>query len=234
MKPYPIFLVGLENRHCIVVGGTHEAEFKVKGLLDCDANVTVISAEITEQMLAWANDGRFYWIERDYQPGDLRGAHLVIAERTNSTTNQQIWEEAEAEKALVTVLDSIPHCNAVAGSVIRQGPLAITISTSGAAPALAVRLRQRFEREFGDEYAVFLHWMKLLRPAMKQRFPTFMERKAVWYEVIDSEVLPLIQTGQEAAARELLFDLTGLDPFDYVNHDSQTQPVRQAALPAAY
>ncbi|MGB1253070.1 MAG: precorrin-2 dehydrogenase/sirohydrochlorin ferrochelatase family protein [Candidatus Promineifilaceae bacterium] len=222
MKPYPIFLVGLENRHCIVVGGTHEAEFKVRGLLDCDANITVISSEITEQMWCWAQEGRFFWIERDYQQGDLCGAHLVIAERTNSVTNAQIWAEAEAERALVTVLDDIPHCNAVAGSVIRQGPLAITISTSGAAPALAVRLRQRFQKEFGDEYATFLTWMQALRPAMKQHFPTFSQRKAVWYTVIDSDVLLLIRNGQEADARELLFDLTGLDPFDYL---TQPKPI---------
>lgn len=213
MKPYPIFLVGLEDRHCIVVGGTHEAEFKVKGLLDCDANVTVISAEITDQMRDWAEEGRFYWIERDYRPGDLRGANLVIAERTTPERNAQIFAEAEAEKALITVLDDIPHCNAVAGSVIRQGPLAITISTSGAAPALSVRLRQRFEKEFGSEYAIFLTWMQSLRPAMKQAFPTFSERKAVWYEVIDSDVLTLIRDGEEGLARERLFDLTGLEPF---------------------
>ncbi len=211
MKPYPIFLVGLENRHCVVIGGGEEAAFKARQLLEVDANVTLISAEITDpELQLFADTGELLWIDRDYQAGDLRGAWVVIAERGGDAYNQQIFDEAEEERALVTVLDSIAHCNAIAGSVVRQGKLVMAFSTSGAAPALAVRLRQRFEQEFDWAYGIFLDWMQELRPLMKQRHPKFIERKQLYYELIDADVIPLIRAGNQLAARGRLAEIADL------------------------
>ena len=200
MKPYPIYLIGLENRHCVVIGGGHEAEGKVRGLLDCQATVTVISPTLNEQLRTWAEEGRFTWLEREYRRGDLHGAFLVIAERALSTRNSAIFEEAEEEKALVNVMDDVEHCNFVAGSVVRQGKLVFSISTSGAAPALSVRLRQRMEQEFGPEYAQFLNWMQALREPMARTYPSFAERRERWYRLVDSDILLLLRDGLTEAA----------------------------------
>jgi len=211
MKPYPIFLNNLAERHCIVIGGGHEGEFKVKGLLDCDATVTVISPTLTDQLHAWADEGRFTWLDRAYQPGDLRGAFLIIAERADPETNAQVWAEGEAEGALVNVMDDVEHCNFVAGSVVRQGPLTISISTSGAAPALSVRMRERMEQEFGPEYGLFLEWMHELRAPMAARYPDFQERRAHWYELVDSDVLQLLRDGQHEWARQRVAEIVGIE-----------------------
>lgn len=211
MKPYPIFLIGLENRHCIVIGGGHEAEYKVTGLLDCGAQVTVISPELSPVLCDWAESGAFVWLARPYQPGDLRGAFLIFAERGDPATNAAIHREAEAERALVNVMDDVPHCNFTAGSVVRQGALTLAISTSGAAPALAVRLRQQFSGEFGPEYATFLAWMRALRQPMMTHYDTFQERRRRWYDVVDSDVLILIRNGRLRDARQRVKELTGLD-----------------------
>lgn len=213
MKPYPIFLIGLENRNCVVIGGGHEAEFKVKGLLDVAATVTVIAPELTEPLQAWAHDGRFVWLDRDYEPGDLRGAFLVISERGEPARNKAIYTEAEAEKAIVNVMDDVQHCNFVAGSVIRQGPLTMSISTSGAAPTLAVRLREEFEQRFDPAYGLFLEWMQALRPAMAATHPKFSERRRRWYEIVDSDVLDMIRDGRYADARAAISEMTGIDPL---------------------
>ncbi|GAB4579547.1 MAG: bifunctional precorrin-2 dehydrogenase/sirohydrochlorin ferrochelatase [Anaerolineales bacterium] len=209
MKPYPIFLVGLENRHCIVIGGGHEAEGKVRGLLDCEATVTVISPTLTGQLQTWADEGAFTWLQREYQPGDLRGAFLVIAERAAPETNARIFEEAETVGALVNVMDDVEHCNFVAGSVHRQGPLVISISTSGAAPTLAVRMRERFQQEFGPEYADYLTLMQALRAPMAEHYPKFSERRARWYQLVDSEVLDLLRAGERSAALALITEILG-------------------------
>ena len=71
MKGYPIFLTGLAEKRCIVVGGESEAERKVTGLLECDAAVTVISANLSAQLHLWVEEGIIAWIPRSYQPGDL-------------------------------------------------------------------------------------------------------------------------------------------------------------------
>lgn len=211
MKPYPIFLISLEDRHCIVIGGGHEGEGKVKGLLDVDATVTLISAQITDTLQEWADEGRFTWLARDYQPGDLRSAFLVIAERSDPITNAAIWDEAEAEGTLVNVMDDVEHCNFVAGSVVRQGPLTVAISTSGAAPTLSVRMRQRMQQEFGAEYGTFLEWMRDMRPAMAERYPDFNERRALWYELVDSNVLALLREGLFGQAQERVLEIVDID-----------------------
>jgi precorrin-2 dehydrogenase/sirohydrochlorin ferrochelatase len=208
MKPYPLFLIGLANRHCLVIGGGHEAELKVKGLLDCEATVTVIAPRLTEHLQQWADEGQFTWLNRPYQTGDLRGAFLVIAERIHPATNEAIWQEAEQEKALVNVMDDVDHCNFVAGSVMRQGPLTIAISTSGATPALAVRLREQMQTAYGPEYALFLQWMQALRQPMAAHHPDFAERRRRWYEVVDSDVIELIRTGRTDQARQRLTEIT--------------------------
>jgi precorrin-2 dehydrogenase / sirohydrochlorin ferrochelatase len=216
MKPYPIFLIDLADRHCIVIGGAGEAEYKMRGLLDCDATVTLISPTLSKQLQAWADEGRFTWLDRDYQPGDLQGAFLVIAEHGDPERNDRIWAEAQAVGALVNVNDDVAHCNFVAGSVVRQGPLAMSISTSGCAPAFSVRLRQRFQKEFGPEYDLFLRWLGALRRPMVSRHPTFAERRKRWYRVVDSDVLSLLQDGDLAQARRRLSEITAIDPLPAV------------------
>ena len=209
MKTFPIFLIDLANRLCIVVGGSKEAEFKVRSLLDCEATVTVISPTLTAQMQSWAEEGLFTWLRRDFQPGDLRGAFLVIAERGDAETSQRIWEESEAQGALVNVTDDVQHCNFVSGSVTRQGPLTISISTSGTAPAFSVRLRERFQKEFGPEYAEFLEIMGSLRAPMAARYPSFGERRDRWYRLVDSDVLDLLRSGEREQARARIAEIAG-------------------------
>ncbi len=211
MKAYPIFLIGLNDRRCIVVGGGQEAERKVGGLLDCDAAVTLISTKVTPQLNTWAEAGSISWIGRGYQTGDFEGAYLVIAERSDAETNARIWAEAEAENALVNVMDDVPNCNFIAGSVVRQGSLTVSISTAGAAPVLAVRLRQRLERELGAEYATFLDLMQALREPLATRYPDFEERRALWYELVDSDILDLLRTGERKLVHERIAAIVGAD-----------------------
>ncbi len=211
MKPYPIFLVGLARRRCLVVGGGQEAERKVAELLACEAALTVISPAVTERLRQWAEAGRLSWIERAYRLGDLRGAFLVVAEKADAATNEQIWQEAEAEGALVNVMDDIPHCAFIAGSVVRRGPLVVSISTSGVAPALAVRLRQRMEEEFGPEYELFLEWLAALRRPLAARYPDFEERRRRWYELVDSDVLELLRAGRVEEARRRVAEIAGAE-----------------------
>lgn len=220
LKPYPVFLVGLENRHCVVIGGGKEAAYKVKGLLACDATVTVISPTLGPRLSTWAEEGRFTWLDRPYQPGDLRGAFLVIAERGDPERSAQIFEEAEAERALVNMIDDVPHCNFIAGSVVRQGDLVITISTSGAAPALAVRLREQFEETFGPEYGELLALMGALRQPMAALIPQFQERRRLWYQLVDSDILELLRQGEREQARNKLIAILGKDFQRYLDRVS--------------
>ncbi len=211
VKGYPVFLIGLENRRCIVVGSGREAERKVEGLLESDAQVTVIGAHVTDRLRQWVDAGRVQWIGRDYQPGDLQDAYLIIVGNSNPAVIAQIWEEATSIGALVNVMDDIPHCTFIAGSVMRQGPLTIAISTNGCAPALAVRLKEQMQEQFGPEYAAFLALMRDLREPLAERYPNFKQRRDLWYALVDSDILDLLRAGEAARASERVAEIVGID-----------------------
>ncbi|HLR26806.1 MAG TPA: bifunctional precorrin-2 dehydrogenase/sirohydrochlorin ferrochelatase, partial [Fodinibius sp.] len=199
----------LDERKTILVGGDHEAEGKVAQLLERKANLTVISPHLTENMQQWVGEGRFNWIPRTYKQGDLEGAFMAIVAEYEGDVNKKVYQEAKERRILVNVMDDIPHANFAFGSIVRRGPLTISISTSGAAPALSVRLRQRFEKEFGPEYGDFLDFMQQLRPPMSHYHDAFKTRKRLWYEVIDSNVLTLFREGKIEEAHQKTADIVG-------------------------
>ena len=211
MEYYPIYL-NLKDRNCVVIGGNHEAESKVAGLLDAEARVTVIWPDPNVGLLKLADKGRLTLHLRDYQPGDLAGAFLVICTVRIAPLNEQVWQEAQTRNTLINVMDDIPHCNFIAPSIVRRGDLTLAISTNGKAPALAVRLRQWLERMLGEEYARFLTLAGTLRAPLAARYPDFTTRKEMWYALVDSDVLELLREGKEPEAQRRITEITRVAP----------------------
>lgn len=209
MKVYPVFLIGLSDKRCVVIGGGSAAESKVEGLLECDAAVTVIHPELTDRLQAWVRAGKVSWIRREYESGDLGGAFLVISAREDPQINERIWREAESEGALINVVDDAPYCNFIAGAVVRQGSLVIAISTSGCSPALAVRLKQGLSRELGEEYVAFLEWMASLREPVAARYPNVQQRRDLWYALVDSDIIDHLRAGQPELAHRRAAEILG-------------------------
>lgn len=222
MNVYPIFLNDLHNRHCIVIGGTHEAERKVESLIAVYARVTVINETVSERIQALAEDGCIHWIQRPYQDGDLAGAFLVICEGFNEEENAQVWAEGEREGILVNVMDDIPRCNFVAGSVVKRGPITISISSSGDAPTLAVRLRQQLEKQITAEYGTLAAMLGAMRPAVKANFEGFRNRRDRWYQLVDSDILALVRQQDESAIRERITEIFDVEAAEAAIHYLQT------------
>lgn len=213
MEVYPIYLNRLDEVLTIVVGGDHEAERKIRELLQRNARLKVISPELTPRLEEWAG-GRFEWVARPYREGDLESAFMVIVADFEGDANERIYREARAKGIPVNVMDDIPHCTFVFGSVLKRGPLTLSISTSGAAPALAVRLRERFEREFGEEYVPYLRFLQQLRGPMARVHPEFESRKKLWYRLVDSNLLELFRDNRVKEARELAEEIAGEEVLD--------------------
>jgi siroheme synthase-like protein len=207
---YPIY-VQLRDQPCVVVGGGKIAEGKVDGLLAAEARVTVIAPELTSTLQKFAREKRIQHFARTYQAGDLTGAFMVICATDQPAVNHQVWEDANANHQLVNVVDDTPHCNFIAPSILRKGDLTIAISTSGKAPALAVRLKEQLQEEIGPQYARFLELAGELREPLSQHVPDFETRKALWYELVDSEILDVLARGDETQAREIISRVVGFD-----------------------
>ena len=200
MNYYPV-LLALAGRRCVVIGGGAIAEGKVVGLLEGGANVTLISPELTPALAVLAGSGEIAYYARGYQPGDLEGAFLAIAATDDRAVNAEVWQEAQARNVLLNAVDDVPHCTFIAPAIIRRGDLVISISTSGKAPALAVRLKEKLEHMLGPEYERFLSLAGGWRARLAARLPNFEQRKARWYQLVDSDVLALLRAGDEPAAQ---------------------------------
>ena len=207
---YPVY-IEMREQPCVVIGGGKIAESKVEGLLAAKANVTVISPDLTANLRELVEEKKITYIARAYQHGDLTGAFMVICATDQTQINHQVWQEASANRQLVNVVDDTPRCNFIAPSILRKGDLSIAISTSGKAPALAVRLKERLQRELGPEYERFLELAGELREPLARQVPDFETRKAIWYELVDSEILDVLARGDETAAREIISRVVGFE-----------------------
>jgi siroheme synthase-like protein len=208
---YPVYL-DLRDRLAVVVGGTALAEEKARGLLDAGARVTVIAPEVTAGLAELAASGALVHQARPYATGALDGAALAIVAEGPPEVRDAILAEARERNVLINTVDDLPRCNWIAPSILRRGHLTIAISTAGKAPVLAVRLRQRLERQIGEEHARFLEMAAAARAPLAARHPDFEGRRERWYQLVDSDVLELLRRGEEAAAWGRFEEILGLAP----------------------
>ncbi len=197
---YPAILV-LDGRLGVVVGGGKIADRKVQTLLDAGAQVRIVSTDLTAKLRKQARDGVIEVIERAYERGDLKGAAVAIAATNDSHVNHEVYAEAMDQGIPVNVVDDVPYCTFIAPSIVRRGDLLIAISTGGRAPALAVRLRERLEREIGSEYGEMIALLGDLRDHVTVPGDED-ERRERWYRVVDSDVFDLVRSGRMDEARE--------------------------------
>lgn len=199
---YPVFL-NLEGRRCLVIGGNGMATEKALGLHAAGARVTVLAEAVSEELAEAALLGHVDWRPRAWRPGDLEGFYLVVCAPDDRSINGAIHQEAEARGILFNALDDPPHCGFIFASVHRQGDLVMAISTSGVAPALGVQLRRCLGELLGPQYAEFLAMAREYRDAITTQLPAFVPRRALWYRIVDSDIIPLLKQRDETAARAL-------------------------------
>src|SRR5215475_1824168 len=146
--PFYIACLKLKGRRCLVVGGGDIGLEKVEGLLTCDADVTLIAPVAHPELEALAAEGSIEWEQRAYAgAADLEGAFLAIAATDDSEVNIGVYDDAERRAMLVNVVDVPPLCSFILPAIVRSGPLAIAISTAGASPALAKRMKREIAEE---------------------------------------------------------------------------------------
>jgi precorrin-2 dehydrogenase len=202
---YPAILL-LDGRLAVVIGGGHVAERKVRTLLEAGARVRVVADDPTRGIEGRAERNEIELLQRRYATGDLAGAAVAVAATDDEEVNRGVFAEATGLGIPVNVVDQVELCTFIAPSIVRRGDLVVAISTGGNAPALAVRIRERMEREFGEEYALFLSLMGELRASVK--VPGDQDERAkAWYRVIDSDVMDLVRAGDIESARKRATEL---------------------------
>jgi precorrin-2 dehydrogenase / sirohydrochlorin ferrochelatase len=200
--PFYIACLKLKGRRCVVVGGGDVGLEKVEGLLACDAGVTLIAPVAHPQLEELAGEGSIAWEKRSYAgAADLEGAFLVIAATDDTDANIAVFDDAEQRAMLVNVVDVPPLCNFILPAIVRTGPLAIAISTAGASPALAKRMKRQVSELFGEEYARLAVILNDARGWAKGTLPTYQDRKEFFEGIVngDPDPIELLRDGQEPA-----------------------------------
>lgn len=207
---YPVYL-NLMGKKCVVIGGGRIAEDKIAKLQNAGANVTIISPTITLALQEWAQRGDLDWQQREYRSGDLEGAFLSIASTNSRQVNQEVFQEAEARGVLMNVVDDPNQCTFISPSIVQRGPVTLAISTGGASPALARKLREALSKDSALEWADLAGVLASARKEVKKQGLTVDPQR--WQCCITDELLELAQSGQEELAlSRLVARLT--DPGD--------------------
>lgn len=205
--PFYIACLKLTGRKCLVVGGGEIGLEKIDGLLACDAEIVLIAPDACDAVREYAAEGTIDWIERPYAgPEDLEGKFMVIAATNDSEVNIGIYYDGEKRAMLANVVDVPPLCNFILPAIVRTGPLAIAISTAGASPALAKRMKQEISEQFGEDYARLAVILNEVRGWAKGTLPTYQDRKAFFESIVNGEPDPidLIGEGREPELLDLI------------------------------
>jgi siroheme synthase-like protein len=205
--PFYIACLKLTGRRCVVIGGGEIGLEKVEGLLACDGEVTVIAPEAEPALAEYAREGSIAWEQRPYAgPEDLEGAFMAIAATNDTDVNIAVYNNAERRTMLVNVVDVPPLCNFILPAIVRMSPLAIAISTAGASPALAKRMKREIEAQFGEPYARLAVLLNEVRGWAKGTLPTYQDRKQFFEGIVGGEPDPiaLLRAGDEEGVRELI------------------------------
>jgi precorrin-2 dehydrogenase/sirohydrochlorin ferrochelatase len=210
MEYYPIFL-RVEGRACVVIGGGAVAERKVASLRTAGARVTVVSPRLTETLSALVRSGEITHRASDYQPGDLEGMFLAFAATNDEAVHAAIAREAEERGVPLNVADRPKWCSFIVPSIMSRGDLSVAVSTSGASPALARRIRQKIENTLGPEYERALRVLACLRRYLEGRGLTIDERRRIFNGLADSELLECLIGPDARAVDRLLMRHAGAE-----------------------
>ncbi|MFA9400796.1 MAG: bifunctional precorrin-2 dehydrogenase/sirohydrochlorin ferrochelatase [Acidobacteriota bacterium] len=205
--PFYIACLKLTGRNCLVVGGGRIGLEKIEGLLACDGEVEVIAPDACPEVERLAAEESIIWQKRNYSgPADLEGRFLVIAATDDPEVNIGVFDDAERRAMLVNVVDVPPLCNFILPAIVRTGPLAIAISTAGASPALAKRMKAEIGDLYGDEYARLAVILNQTRGWAKSTLPTYRDRKAFFEGIVngDPDPVELIRSGREPELENLI------------------------------
>jgi precorrin-2 dehydrogenase / sirohydrochlorin ferrochelatase len=204
--PFYIACLRLRGRRCVVVGGGDIGLEKVEGLLACDADVTLVAPEAHPALIQLALEGSILWESRPYESSDLEGCLIAIAATDDTDINIRVFEDAERRAMLVNVVDVPPLCNFILPAIVRTGPLAVAISTAGASPALAKRMKREIGEQFGEPYALLAILLNDARGWAKATLPTYQDRKEFFESIVNGEPDPIeiLRAGDIERVRDLI------------------------------
>ncbi len=184
---YPIML-RLEGKRVVVVGGGNVAERKVTGLLGTGARLTIISPEAASMIQRLAYEGKIEWLRRSFSNGDIDGAFMIFAATNDPELNRKVKESAGPNQ-LVSLADDPEDSDFHLPSRLQRGRLNIMVSTGGASPTLAKKIRGQLEEQFDESYEEYLEFLFLKRQWILQNVEDASLKRKLLTELVSPSFL---------------------------------------------
>ena len=209
---YPI-MMKIKSAHCIVIGAGQVAVRKISSLLDVSARVTVISPTAVKEIEDWHEEGKINLVRREYDgAGDLRGGALVFAATNRDEVNASVYRDAVILGIPVNDVSKPMRSTFYLPSIMRRGKLVMAVSTSGASPGLANKLRDELEQRIGAEYEIYVDFLSELRELILSKVKDAELRKCIFQNVLKFDILEVIRSGHfESYRNRVLKELLELD-----------------------
>jgi len=202
--------IKLNNKNCLVVGAGNVSERKIKGLLESKANITVVSLEFTEGILALKDHSNLKLITREFREGDLENMFLVLAATNNRSLNSQIAALCNKKNILINIVDDPENSSFFVPSVIRRGDLSIAVSTGGKSPALASKIGKELLSQFDEKYEKYLDILGEIRDLVKIEVKDPLKRREVLTQLLEIDINELIKLHRDGLLRERIYKCISL------------------------
>ncbi|MGE5111618.1 MAG: bifunctional precorrin-2 dehydrogenase/sirohydrochlorin ferrochelatase [Acidobacteriaceae bacterium] len=197
---FPLFLK-LDNRKCLVVGGTSLLVPKIQALTETGASVRVVATELDAEFRALAAEGRVSIDQRRFEARDLEGVVLVIAADRDQSLNEFVSREAQARGVLCNVVAQPALCQFYYPAIVRRGQLQIAISTGGSSPSLASAIRADLEQQFHPEYAEWVAALGAARDRILRTHPPSERRTRLLKRISTKTALQQFRSSREARGK---------------------------------
>jgi uroporphyrin-III C-methyltransferase/precorrin-2 dehydrogenase/sirohydrochlorin ferrochelatase len=213
MQAFPLFL-SLRDRRALVVGGTDAAARKIELLLAAGARVSLIAETVTGEIAQLIADGRISWLGRNFETDELEGMSIVIVACDDALLQACVSRAAQGRGIPVNVVDTPALSSFTMPAIVDRGPVTIAISTGGAAPGLARKLRTEIERALPAALGRLARFAEIFRAQVRRTIAEPRARRLFWDRVFEGRIAELALAGDEIAARRELIRL-----LDSTRHD---------------
>jgi siroheme synthase-like protein len=184
-------------------------ERKVQDLLTSGAKVTVVSPTLTPALAALALKGEIAYLPEDFADTQVEGMVLVMAATDDPEVNARVSAAAQARAIWVNVADDPEHCTFIVPAQVRRGELTLAISTGGASPALARRVREDLQQHFGPEYGPYLDLLKRVRIRLLSERRAHPDNADLFHRLVRSPLKDAVAQGDRARVLWVLREVMG-------------------------
>lgn len=201
MSYFPL-MINIDYKKVVIVGGGNVARQKVEALLPTNAHITIVSPTVTDRLKIYITEGRAVWKQKRFEPADLDDAALIFAATNDESVNDAV-EEATQHWQLLNRADALGRMDFMNPAVVRRGDFVVTVSTTGASPALTRKVKRDLEGQYDESYAQYVAFLKEARLIILKNYEGDA-KKAALAQLLEPEILDWIEQKNEEKCAQFL------------------------------